>query len=165
MGQCAKHYMLMGRNVKLYSFIPSYKLPRNCPQYDAFLEPLMVELEELYIDGMEVLFSMSVEAYPPNDCVTLRVVQLLFTADMVAHAEIGLQSSSGYKGCRYCEVEAEYNDNHCHFDNFQQRYTTPAEPRSAVKVLSAIFLNFSFLLASDRPSIKLFCWNLLLFLL
>ena len=115
------------KNVKVYSFIPSYKLPKNCPhKYDAFLEPLMEELEELYIDGMEVLFSMSVEAYPPNDCVTLRVVQLLFTADMVAHAELGLQSSSGYKGCRHCEVEAEYNDNHCRFGIFQERYTTPA---------------------------------------
>ena len=29
----------------------------------------------------------------------------------------------------------------------------------------AIFLIFFFLLASDTPSIKLFCWNLLLFLL
>ena len=116
-----------GKNVKVYSFIPSYQLPRDCPhKYDAFLEPLMEELEALYIDGMEVLFSKSVDAYPPNDCVTLRVVPLLFTADMVAHAEVGLVSSSGYKGCRRCEVEAEYIDNHCRFGNFQQRYTTPA---------------------------------------
>ena len=83
-----------GKNVQVYSFIPSYQLHRNCSHYDAFLESLMEELEEHYIDGMEVLFSMSVEAYPPNDCVTLRVVPLLFTADMLAHAELGLQSSS-----------------------------------------------------------------------
>ena len=51
---------------------------------------------------------------------------------MVAHAEVGLVSSSGYKGCRRCEVEAKYIDNHCRFGNFQQKYTTPAEPRSAV---------------------------------
>ena len=63
---------------------------------------------------------------PQNDCVTLRVVPLLFTADMVAHAEVGFVSSSGYKGCRRCEVEAEYIDNHCRFGNFQQRYTTTA---------------------------------------
>ena len=56
-----------GKNVKVYSFIPSYQLPRDCPhKYDAFLEPLMEELEALYIDGMEVLFSKSVDAYPPK---------------------------------------------------------------------------------------------------
>ena len=53
-----------GRNVKVYSFIPSYQIPRNCPhKYDAFLEPLMEELEDLFIDGI-----MSVEASLPNDC-------------------------------------------------------------------------------------------------
>lgn len=43
------------KNIHVYSFIPSYQLPKDFPhKYDAFLDPL---IEELYIHGTEVTFS------------------------------------------------------------------------------------------------------------
>lgn len=122
------------KNVRVYSFIPSYQLPRNCPhKYDAFLQPLLEEIEELYINGSEVVFAKSVDDYPSNDICTLRLIPLLFTADMIAHAEIGLVSCSGYKGCRRCDVTSEYINSHCRFCNFQKRYTYPCKRRTAIK--------------------------------
>ena len=121
------------KKIHVYSFIPSYQLPKDSPhKYDAFLEPLINELEELYIYGKEVIFSAPVDSYPANDVCTLRLIPLLFTADMKAHAEVGLVSVSGYMGCRRCEARAEYINNHCRFGNFLERYASPARARSAI---------------------------------
>ena len=39
-------------NAKVYSFIPVHQLPKDAPhKYDAFFEPLVAEIEDLYIDG------------------------------------------------------------------------------------------------------------------
>ncbi len=49
---------------------------------DALLLPLFQELEDLYIDGQEVLFSAEVAGHSPaNDTACLHVIQLLATAD------------------------------------------------------------------------------------
>ena len=57
----------------------------------------------------------------------MRVVPLLLTTDMIAHAEVGLfVSSNGYKGCRHYEAKAEYFCRCCRYGNFQKRYRNPA---------------------------------------
>ena len=44
-------------NAKVYSFIPIHQLPKDAPhKYDAFFEPLVAEIEDLYIDGEQVFF-------------------------------------------------------------------------------------------------------------
>ena len=121
-----------GRTARVYSFIPTDQLPQGSPhKLDAFFYPLLLEIEGLYMDGLEVFFAGSVEDYPCNDFATLRLVPLLLTADMKAHSEVGLVSSSGYKGCRRCEATAKYCANHCRFGNFQYRYRFPVTPRNA----------------------------------
>ena len=41
----------------VYSFIPTDQLPRDTPhKYDAFFEPLIDELEYLFIEGEQVFF-------------------------------------------------------------------------------------------------------------
>ena len=69
--------------------------------------------------------------YASNDLANMRVVPLLLTADMKAHAEVGLVSSKGYKGCRHCEAKAEYFCKYCRYGNFQKRYRNPAALRNA----------------------------------
>lgn len=47
---------------RVYSFIPTWQLPKHAPhKLDAFLEPLVTELEDLYIHGQEVFFKKEVD--------------------------------------------------------------------------------------------------------
>ena len=46
------------KNAHVYSFIPVDQLPQKAPhKYDAFFEPLIAEIEDLYINGAEVFSS------------------------------------------------------------------------------------------------------------
>ena len=78
-----------GSNAKVYSFIPVNQLPCDAAhKHDAFFEPLIEEMENLFIHGEEVFFK--VEGFsPPNNLPTVRLL-LLVTADSKSHAEIGL---------------------------------------------------------------------------
>lgn len=81
-----------------------------------------------------MFFKCAVEdLFPPNDTPKLRVVPLLLTADLRAHAEIGQTSAGGFKGCRRCHVEGEYIPVHKHYyyGNFQNQFHFPATKRSA----------------------------------
>ena len=65
-------------------------MPTDSPhKFDAFLEPLINELEELFIEGEEVFFRKAIPGVcDENACSTLRVLPLLLTADSKAHHEI-----------------------------------------------------------------------------
>ena len=67
-------------NARVYSFI-SVDLPRHAPhKFDAFLQPLFEELEELYIKGLEMFFKAPVPGSSPAQYTsTLHVVRLLAT--------------------------------------------------------------------------------------
>ncbi len=120
---------------RVYSFVPVWQLPKDSPhKYDAFLQPLLNDLIDLYIEGQEVFFKRGIEGYSvPDDTPLLRVVPLLLTADLRAHAEVGLTSAGGFKGCRRCHVAGEYiaERNHYYYGNYQYRYRFPASPRTA----------------------------------
>ena len=122
------------KNARVFSFIPVHQLPRDCPhKYDAFLEPLVKELEDLYINGMEVYFHSPVPGYSEGKSLaTLRALPLLLTADSKAHAEVGLTAAGGRKGCRRCEVVGEYvaSKNHYYYGNFATRHSHRSTPRS-----------------------------------
>lgn len=112
------------KHAKVYSFIPVSQLPRDSPhKYDAFLQPLIEELTDLYIDGCEVFFKCAVEdLFPPNDTPKLRVVPLLLTADLRAHAEIGQTSAGGFKGCH--AVMLKENISHCTNTTIMETFKT-----------------------------------------
>lgn len=102
----SKLHRSSGSSCRVYSFIPVDRLPTKAPhKYDAFFIPLIQEVEQLFLYGEPVFFKSPVEGYSPgNDTFDLRVLPLLITADMKAHAEIGLTCAGGKKGCRRCEV-------------------------------------------------------------
>ena len=124
-----------GNNALVYSFIPVSQLPAKNPhKYDAFFEPLVEELTALYIEGQKVFFKSGVVAHSEPDAMpTLRVLPLLLTADMKAHAEVGLTGAGGFKGCRRCDLEGEYLSefSHYYYGQFQYRYRFPAPLRTA----------------------------------
>ena len=50
------------KHSRVYSFIPVSQLQNNAPhKLDAFLEPLITELEDLYIYGQEVFFKKEIK--------------------------------------------------------------------------------------------------------
>lgn len=134
-GCMSKQDRSKNKNAQVYSFIPADQLPTDSPhKMDAFLEPLISEIEDLYMNGLEVFFKSEVHGFSPaNDCALLRVVPLLCTADLRGHSEIGLTSAGGRKGCRRCEVVGQYAPESCHYyyGNFQYRYHYPPALRTA----------------------------------
>lgn len=122
-------------NARVYSFVPVSQLPHDSPhKYDAFFEPLVEDIENLFLCGEEVFFKGEVEGYsPPNDFPTLRVLPLLVTADSKAHAEIGLTTAGGHKGCRRCTLSGTYisERRHYYYGNFRYRFQHPCPLRKA----------------------------------
>ena len=120
---------------RVYSFIPASQMPTDSPhKYDAFLKPLINELEELFIEGEEVYFNNEISGVCEQDsCSKLRVLPLLVTADSKAHHEIGLTSAGGHKGCRRCQVGGTYvpERRHYYYGNLRQRFWNPCQPRTA----------------------------------
>ena len=125
------------QNARVYSFIPVSQLPTDTPhKFDAFFEPLIREIEELYIEGEEVYFSAPVPGFTTGDSfATLRALPLLITADSKARHEIGLTSAGGVRGCRRCKVEGKYIPERrpYYYGNFHQRYWRPCARRSVVE--------------------------------
>ena len=133
---CAsKHNRSLSQNSFVYSFVSVSSLPSKYPhKYDAFLQPLINEIEDLYIHGEEVFFKSSIPHFSlPDDFALLRVLVLLVTADSRAHSEIGLTSAGGLHGCRRCKVTGKYvaERRHYYFGDFNERYFAPAEGREA----------------------------------
>ena len=122
------------RNARVISFVPVHQLPRDSPhKYDAFFEPLLDEIEDLYIEGEECFFRSEIPGYSPaSDIATLRVVPLLLTADSKGHAEISLTCAGGRKGCRRCQLVGEYfpEKRHYYYGHFQKRHRFPAASRT-----------------------------------
>ena len=122
-------------NSRVYSFIPVSQLPKDAPhKYDAFFEPLLREIEDLYIHGEEVFFKANIEGVSSvDDFPTLRVLPLLITADSRAHSEIGLTTAGGYCGCRRCTVTGIYipEKRHHYYGNFRYRFRFRCPLRTA----------------------------------
>ena len=90
-------------NARVYSFI-SVDLPRHAPhKFDAFLQPLFEELEELYIKGLEMFFKAPVPGSSPAQYTSLHVVPLLATQTWKLMQKL-VSAAGGGKGCRQCEL-------------------------------------------------------------
>ena len=88
-------------NNRVYSFNLTHQLPKSAPhKYDAFFQPLIEEIEDLFIDSEEVYFAgEGEEDSASEEFPTLRLLPLLVTADSKAHCGIGLTCAGGCQGC------------------------------------------------------------------
>lgn len=77
------------KNAQVYSFIPVNQLPKDSPhKFDAFFDPLLTEIEDLYMYSLEVFYKSAIPDFSAaNDITTLRLTPLLVTADLHAHSE------------------------------------------------------------------------------
>ena len=96
-----KEMRLHGRNLRVYSFIPSHLLNEGIPhKMDAFLQPLIDEINELFLTGIQVHVPETIEF--SNFSVaqgnhTIRALLLLGTADLKAHQEMILYAGGIYE--------------------------------------------------------------------
>ena len=87
-----KELRLHGKNLRVYSFIPTHLLNEGVPhRMDAFLRPLIDEITELFLNGIQVNIPETVELSNfsvQQGIYTVRALLLLGTADLKAHQEI-----------------------------------------------------------------------------
>ncbi len=87
-----KELRLHGKNLRVYSSIPTHLLNEGIPhRMDAFLEPLIEEITDLFLNGIQVHVPETIEC--SNFSVSqgnynVRALLLLGTADLKAHQEI-----------------------------------------------------------------------------
>ena len=80
---------------------------------DAFLEPLIREVEELFVDGIEVEYNYPCDlidgtallSYPKFQ---LRAALVLFTGDHPAQCKFGGWNQTGHSACRNCKMITRY---------------------------------------------------------
>ena len=74
--------------VHVVGFVHCHLLPDRRPNcLDPFLEPLLTELTDLFINGIEVDYPLTVERIPDGRA-TLRAILLAWTGDHPAQCEI-----------------------------------------------------------------------------
>ena len=101
-----KEQRLHGENLHVYSFIPTYLLKEGIPhKMDPFLKPLIDEVTELYIKGIDIHIAQEIECnhYTIQEGNhKVRALLLLGTADLKAHQEIVLYAGGTvYSNCTH----------------------------------------------------------------
>ncbi len=95
-----KSLRLQNKSLRVYSFVPTYLLKEGIPhKMDAFLKPLIDEITNLYISGINVHVTRPINL--TNATIiqgnhTVRALLLLGTADLKAHQEIVLYAGGMY---------------------------------------------------------------------
>eukprot|EP00111_Clytia_hemisphaerica_P012099 TCONS_00035538-protein len=103
------------KNDHIYTttFVPEHALPNKEPNaLDPFLEPLITELEELFIDGLEVKYPIDVGNLKAGNC-TIRCLLICWTGDYPAQCQIGKFSCRGTYGCRVDKCKGESVNGSC----------------------------------------------------
>lgn len=91
--------------VYVVSFVPSHMLPKKRPNaLDPFLEPLISEIENIFIDGYEVEYVGDFPHLPAGN-ILVRVLLLLWTGDYPAQCEVGKFIKGGILACRRDKVK------------------------------------------------------------
>ncbi|XP_066914088.1 uncharacterized protein [Clytia hemisphaerica] len=99
-------------NVFVTSFVPEHHLPNKQPTaLDPYLNPLIDELVELFINGMEVDYPSDIMEGLNGGKFTVRCMLLCWTGDYPGHCQIGKFSRGGTHGCRLDKCKGESVDN------------------------------------------------------
>ncbi|KAL3682715.1 hypothetical protein R1sor_000737 [Riccia sorocarpa] len=98
-------------------FIPNTKGdPSNkFEALNACLRPLMAELINLFVNGVDVVYNYPSELIDNRDLprrFKLRAMLVLFTGDLPAQCKFGGFASSGYSACRRCKMNASLHVQH-----------------------------------------------------
>ena len=115
--------------VYVVGFVPNNSVPNDVPErFGPFLEPLMNDLTNGFIDGFQVPYPavLTISNYEPGEMPTVRVLLLCWTADHPGQCEFGKFLNQGKCGCRRCKLSGQQSEHSYHYyygDNrFHRRY-------------------------------------------
>ena len=118
-------------------FVPLCFVPNDVPEcFDPFLEPLMNDLSNGFINGFQVPYptELTISDYEPGEMPTVRVLLLCWTADHPGQCEFGKFLNQGKCGCR-CKLIGKQSEHSYHGDSrFHCRY--PWENRDICMTLT-----------------------------
>lgn len=114
----------------MFGFVPSYLLPKKRPaSLDPFMEPFIRDIEEGFINGIQVNYAVPVCEMPAGPC-NLRHLVLCCSGDHMGLCELGKFVKCGKKGCRRCETTSVYFPASRHYYYTNNRYQTRFPPQS-----------------------------------
>eukprot|EP00731_Ephydatia_muelleri_P035237 Em0107g9a len=88
--------------VYVSGIVPSYLLPNKCPiSLDQFLEILVEELEDLFVNGIEAEYAGSSEGIPSGKLV-IRCILILWTRDYPAQVQVVGKFNSALQTLQCC---------------------------------------------------------------
>ena len=115
--------------VYVVGFVRCTAVSNEVPEaFDPFLEPLMNDLTEGFIDGFQVPYprGLTINSFEPSECETVRILLLCWTGDHPGQCEIGTFLNQGKCGCRRCKMRGQQSEhsNHYYYGNncFHCRY-------------------------------------------
>jgi len=120
--------------VYVVGFVPCTSIPSDLPEgYDPFLQPLMNDLCDGFIDGFDIQFpqDIKIDNYETNANEIIRVLMLCWSGDHPAQCEIGKVLNQGKCPCRRCKLIGQQGEFSYHYYYGNNRYHTryPCEER------------------------------------
>ena len=126
--------------VYVVGFVPNYLIPnKRSDALDPFLEPLVRELEDGFISGIRVDYSLAVADIHPGPAV-IRHLLLCWKGDHQGQCEVGKFVKCGKKGCRRCHLEAVWlaASNHYYYPGFRKQGRFPNGEKSILQCLQTL---------------------------
>ncbi|XP_020896396.1 uncharacterized protein LOC110235289 [Exaiptasia diaphana] len=131
-GNIAKRKRNHTDQVYVVGFVPSSKTPDDTPGFlDPFLTPLINEIVEGFINGIEVNYSADFpDLNIESGTVVVRHLIMLWTGDHPGQCEVAKFKRTGKKACRRCHIcgkQAEEGSPHYYYGGcrYHARYKWP----------------------------------------
>lgn len=99
--------------VYVVGFVPCFEVPNLPASLDPFLEPLMNDLCNGFIEGFQVNYptGISISGYEPSREETVRMLLLCWTADHPGQCETGKFLNQGKCACCRCQLVGQHLEN------------------------------------------------------
>lgn len=120
--------------VYVVGFVPCTSVPCDIPErFDPFLEPLMNDLTEGFINGFQVQYppGIDIDQFQPHPVTTVRVLLICWSGDHPGQCEIGKFLNQGKCPCRRCKLKGQQSQlsNRYYYGDNRKHIRYPWEPR------------------------------------
>ena len=125
--------------IYVVGFVPSYLIPKKrSDALDPFLEPLIRDLEEGFINGIPVNYAATIAGIPSGPTHIRHL--LCWKGDHNGQYEAGKFIKCGKKGCRRCNLQGVFvpATNHYYYPGFRLQGRFPNEEKSIVNSLEVL---------------------------
>lgn len=126
--------------IYVVGFVPSYLIPKKRSRaLDPFLEPLINDLEEGFINGIPVNYAATIAGIPSGP-THIRHLLLCWKGDHNGKCKAGKFIKYAKKGCRRCKLEGVFvpASNHYYYPGFRVQGRFPTEEKSILDSLEVL---------------------------